>query len=233
MEKIADIIQKNTGITFTNIEILQTAFCHTSYANEHAKEKLKDNERLEFLGDAVLELITSDFLFNTYPDKPEGQLTRMRAQLVKEPSLALVARKYQLDQLIQLGKGEEASGGRFRDSIVSDAFEAFLGAIYLDQGFARVTEFLQQALLKPHLQIIKVINIDYKTLFQEKVQSQGPVNIDYRLIKEEGPAHHRLFVVALYLDDQLVSQGQGYSKKSAQMAAAEAALEAMDEKGKL
>lgn len=228
---LTEVIKKTTGIQFKNARLLETAFQHTSFVNERAVKKLEHNERLEFLGDAVLEVIVSDFLFHEYPDKPEGQLTRMRAQLVREESLAFLARKYQFNRLIRLGKGELASGGNERDSILADCFEAFLGAVYLDQGMDVARAWLDESLLHPHRTILTKINLDYKTLFQERAQQKGAVQIRYELIEQSGPAHNQVFTMGLYLNDQLVSKGSGKSKKQAEMQAAEQAFALVDEKG--
>lgn len=228
---LTEVIKKRTGIQFKNARLLETAFQHTSFVNERAAKKLEHNERLEFLGDAVLEVIVSDFLFHEYPDKPEGQLTRMRAQLVREESLAFLARKYQFNRQIRLGKGELASGGNERDSILADCFEAFLGAVYLDQGMNVARAWLDESLLHPHRTILTKINLDYKTLFQERAQQKGAVQIRYELIEQSGPAHNQVFTMGLYLNDQLVSKGSGKSKKQAEMQAAEQAFALVDEKG--
>lgn len=230
---LTEVIKKRTGIQFKNARLLETAFQHTSFVNERAAKKLEHNERLEFLGDAVLEVIVSDFLFHEYPDKPEGQLTRMRAQLVREESLAFLARKYQFNRQIRLGKGELASGGNERDSILADCFEAFLGAVYLDQGMDVARAWLDESLLKPHRTILTKINLDYKTLFQERAQQKGAVQIRYELIEQSGPAHNQVFTMGLYLNDQLVSKGSGNSKKQAEMQAAEQAYALVDEKGNI
>lgn len=230
---LTEVIKKRTGIQFKNARLLETAFQHTSFVNERAAKKLEHNERLEFLGDAVLEVIVSDFLFHEYPDKPEGQLTRMRAQLVREESLAFLARKYQFNHQIRLGKGELASGGNERDSILADCFEAFLGAVYLDQGMDVARAWLDESLLKPHRTILTKINLDYKTLFQERAQQKGAVQIRYELIEQSGPAHNQVFTMGLYLNDQLVSKGSGKSKKQAEMQAAEQAYALVDEKGNI
>jgi len=230
---LTEVIKKRTGIQFKNARLLETAFQHTSFVNERAVKKLEHNERLEFLGDAVLEVIVSDFLFHEYPDKPEGQLTRMRAQLVREESLAFLARKYQFNRQIRLGKGELASGGNERDSILADCFEAFLGAVYLDQGMDVARAWLDKSLLHPHRTILTKINLDYKTLFQERAQQKGAVQIRYELIEQSGPAHNQVFTMGLYLNDQLVSKGSGKSKKQAEMQAAEQAYALVDEKGNI
>lgn len=213
-----------------NIEIkdeslFKRAFMHKSFVNEQKHKLLESNERLEFLGDAVLEIITSDYLYKFYPNEPEGSLSRTRAQLVREPSLALLARKNQFHKFIQLGKGESSSGGNNRDSILADCFEAFLGATYLEQGIDVVTEFLNNQLLKNHQQLLKQLNLDYKTLFQEKAQTHGSVLIEYRLISKQGPDHNQIFEMGLFVDDKLMSRGKGNSKKQAEIQAAKIAYQ--------
>lgn len=213
-----------------NIEIkdeslFKRAFMHKSFVNEQKHKLLESNERLEFLGDAVLEIITSDYLYKFYPNEPEGSLSRTRAQLVREPSLALLARKNQFHKFIQLGKGESSSGGNNRDSILADCFEAFLGATYLEQGIDVVTEFLNNQLLKNHQQLLKQLNLDYKTLFQEKAQTHGSVLIEYRLISKQGPDHNQIFEMGLFVDEKLMSRGKGNSKKQAEIQAAKIAYQ--------
>ncbi|WP_124057683.1 ribonuclease III [Vaginisenegalia massiliensis] len=219
------------GIKLNHPRLVETAFQHTSYVNEAHNSKLVSNERLEFLGDAVLELVVSAFLYHEYPNDPEGKLTRLRAQLVCEPSLAYLARSVHFDDYIRLGKGELATGGKQRDSIISDCFEAFLGAIYLDQGLECVQTWLFDLMLKNHRQLLTQVNQDYKTLFQERVQQKGSVNIQYQVENQEGPAHDQLFTVGLYVNQVLLAKGQGRSKKIAEMKAAQTALNFVDEKG--
>lgn len=230
---LTQLIEQETGIRFKNTDLLETAFQHTSFVNERASKKLEHNERLEFLGDAVLEVIVSDYLYRQYATKPEGQLTRMRAQLVREESLAFLAKQYQFNRLIRLGKGELASGGSERDSILADCFEAFLGAIYLDQGMEAARDWLNRALLEPHQVILTKVNLDYKTLFQEKAQQKGAVLIRYELQEQSGPAHNQVFTMGLYLNEQLIATGSGKSKKQAEMQAAEHAFALVDEKGNI
>lgn len=217
----------NSLLTFkiNNDLLYKRAFMHKSYVNEQRYKLLESNERLEFLGDAVLEIVVSDYLYKHYPNEPEGNLSRMRAQLVREPSLALLARHNQFPEYIQLGKGERASGGNHRDSILSDCFEAVLGAIYLDQGIEAVREFLASQLLDNHRQIIKQINQDYKTMFQELAQVNGSVMIEYRLLSKDGPDHHQTFEMGLYVDNKLLSSAKGNSKKQAEIEAAKIAYQ--------
>lgn len=191
---------------------------HSSYANEKRRGHLGSNERLEFLGDAVLELVSSEFLFEKYRERPEGELTRKRASLVCEPSLALCAREYGVDKYLLLGKGEEMTGGRNRDSLVSDALEALIGAIYLDGGLANAKEFILKVVLKDveHRELF----YDSKTILQELVQEHGTNPLQYQLLKEEGPDHNKKFTVEVSVDGKVLGCGSGHTKKAAEQAAA-------------
>lgn len=212
-------LEKASGYTFTDKALLRQAMTHSSYANEHRAQKMKDNERLEFLGDAVLEVISSEFLFGEYPDMPEGDLTKLRASIVCEPTLALCAREIQLGDYLMLGKGEERTGGRGRDSIVSDAMEALIGAIYLDGGFANAKEFVNRFIMTDIEH--KKLFYDSKTILQEIVQRDHKgAEITYRLVSEEGPDHNKKFVVDLLIGGCLEGQGQGRTKKAAEQEAA-------------
>lgn len=211
-----------------NLDLFHQAFRHRSYANE-CTPPLTSYERLEFLGDAVLELLVSDYLYTRYPSKSEGSLTQLRAQLVREPSLAHLARKLEFSRYLRLSRGEEASGGRQRDSLLADCFEAVLGAIYLDQGLEVARNYIERVMLADHQSLLNWVNQDYKTQLQERLQTQGPVRISYKLVKETGPDHQRQFQVALQVNGQELSRGQGTSKKRAEMAAAEAALSQMED----
>ena len=206
------------GYTFQNKEYLRHALTHSSYANEKKLGKIGSNERLEFLGDAVLELISSDFLYAKYPQVPEGELTKKRASLVCEPSLAFCARAFDLPRFLLLGKGEDMTGGRNRDSIVSDATEALLGAIYLDGGFASAKEFVLRFILNDieHKQLF----YDSKTILQEIVQENGSQPVEYQLIREEGPDHNKRFTVEARVNGKAMGQGTGHTKKAAEQAAA-------------
>ncbi|MGM8214438.1 ribonuclease III [Bacillaceae bacterium W0354] len=215
--------QQNINVTFNNENLLKQALMHTSYVNEHRHEHLEDNERLEFLGDAVLELAVSQFLFRKYPNMSEGELTRLRANIVCEPSLEKFANKINLSEFLYLGKGEENTGGRTRPSILADTFEALIGAIYLDQGFEQALNLLEKVIF-PDIEPGAFSHaMDYKTVLQEKVQQLGK-SIHYRIVDEIGPAHNRRFVANAYVDDQRVGQGEGRSKKDAEQEAAKEAL---------
>ncbi len=213
--------QKSIGYSFNDIALLKNALTHSSYANEIKLKKVKDNERLEFLGDAVLELTSSDYIYRNNPDMDEGKMTRLRASIVCEPTLALCARAIELDKYIMLGKGEELTGGRKRDSIVSDACEALIGAIYLDGGFANAKEFIESFILNDLEN--KQLFFDSKTILQEIVQAQGK-EIEYKLLAEEGPEHDKIFVAEAYVDGMFRITGEGHNKKAAQQKAAYNAL---------
>ena len=214
MEQLEQII----GYTFQNKKLLRQALTHSSYANEKKLGKLGCNERLEFLGDAVLELISSDFLYKKFPQIPEGELTKKRASLVCEPSLAYCAREFGLPEFLLLGKGENMTGGRNRDSIVSDATEALLGAIYLDGGFSNAKKFVLNFILNDieHKQLF----YDSKTILQEMVQAKYKETLVYELLKEEGPDHNKKFVVDLLIGGKVEGQGSGRTKKAAEQEAA-------------
>ncbi|MDO4324050.1 MAG: ribonuclease III [Lachnospiraceae bacterium] len=210
------------GYTFKEDSMLRQAMCHSSYANEH-KGEFHDNERLEFLGDAVLEVISSDFLFHQYPDMPEGKLTKLRASIVCEPTLAMCAREINLEKYLLLGKGEEHTGGRFRNSIVSDAMEALIGAIYLDGGFANAKEFVERFILTDIEH--KKLFYDSKTILQEIVQRDfKEAEIKYVITGEEGPDHAKRFIVDVRIGDEAMGTGRGSTKKAAEQEAAYRAI---------
>lgn len=219
MKQLEQII----GYTFQNKDLLKQALTHSSYANEKKLGKLGCNERLEFLGDAVLELISSDFLYGKFPDIPEGELTKKRASLVCEPSLAYCARQFGLPQFLLLGKGENMTGGRNRDSIVSDATEALLGAIYLDGGFANAKEFVLKFILNDIER--KQLFYDSKTILQELVQEKGIQPVEYILTGETGPDHDKQFSVSVQINGKIVGSGTGHTKKAAEQAAAYQAIQ--------
>lgn len=225
MQKLQDQLADQFAIVFSDVTLLETAFTHTSYANEHRLLKISHNERLEFLGDAVLQLIISEYLYQTYPNKPEGDLSKLRSMIVREESLASFARDCQFNRFLRLGKGEEKSGGRDRDTILGDAFEAFLGALLLDRGVEAVQSFLY-AVVIPKVEAGTFEQVkDYKTQLQEILQVNGDVDIVYQVIDEYGPAHAKEFIVAVFLDGKEIGKGDGRSKKLAEQKAAENALE--------
>jgi len=212
-------------LVFADETLLETAFTHTSYANEHRLLKISHNERLEFLGDAVLQLIISEYLYTKYPKRPEGDLSKLRSMIVREESLAGFARDCQFDQFIKLGRGEEKSGGRNRDTILGDLFEAFLGALLLDKGVEAVKSFLYQVMI-PKVEAGDFERVtDYKTKLQELLQINGDVEIAYQVVSETGPAHAKNFEVAVLINGRKSGQGQGRSKKLAEQEAAKNAFE--------
>ena len=206
--------EKRIGYSFKDPELLVTALTHSSYSNEIRLKKQECNERLEFLGDAVLELISSEQIFRNHPDQPEGDLTRIRASYVCEPTLAGCARDINLGKYVLLSKGEDMTGGRSRDSILSDAFEAVIGAIYLDQGIETATKFIETYLFKDVEN--KVLFFDAKTNLQEIVQGEGKGRLKYVLVGEEGPDHAKIFTVEARLGENVIGTGSGHSKKSAE-----------------
>lgn len=210
-------LEKKIGYEFSEKRLLGQAVTHSSFSNEQKINKYKNYERLEFLGDAVLELLSSQFFFETYPDMSEGEMTRLRSSMVCEPALAFCARDLDLGKYILLGKGEEATGGRKRDSIISDVMEAVLGAIYLDGGLLEADKFVRKFILSDLEN--KQLFYDSKTLLQEQVQKEGKT-LTYELVSESGPDHEKVFVVEAVIDGKTVGRGQGRNKKTAQQQAA-------------
>lgn len=211
-------LEEKIGYAFHDRSLLKKAMMHSSYINEKQLPKHECNERLEFLGDAVLELVSSEFLFHAHPDMPEGELTKTRASMVCEPSLAFCARELKLGEYLLLGKGEDATGGRQRDSVTSDAMEALIGAIYLDGGFANAKEFIHRFVLND-LEHRKLF-FDSKTILQEIVQAHFRQHIQYELVNEEGPDHNKSFEVAVYIGRDCLGTGKGRTKKAAEQEAA-------------
>ncbi|MBA8761431.1 ribonuclease III [Staphylococcus coagulans] len=221
---------KELHLTYHDISIYQQAFSHSSFINDYNMERIEHNERLEFLGDAVLELTVSRYLFDEYPQLPEGDLTKMRATMVCEPSLVIFAQQIELMPLILLGKGEEKTGGRTRPSLVADVFEAFVGAIYLDQGLETVWKFAE-AVIFPHVKDQQHLGvIDFKTKLQEYVHQNYLGVITYRIAKEDGPAHNKTFTSEIIINGKPVSQGEGRTKKESEQKAAEQAYLQMTHK---
>ena len=215
-------LEEKIGYTFRDRNLLKQAMIHSSYANERQLPKYACNERLEFLGDAVLELVSSEFLFSEHKTMPEGELTKTRASMVCEPSLAFCARELGLGGYLLLGKGEDATGGRQRESITSDAMEALIGAIYLDGGFANAKEFIHRFVLND-LEHRKLF-FDSKTILQEQIQSETEEPLRYELIKEEGPDHNKRFTVTVSLGNDILGTGSGRTKKAAEQEAAYRAI---------
>ncbi|WP_442600977.1 ribonuclease III [Paenibacillus sp. KN14-4R] len=221
-------LQSELGITFRNSDLLKQAFTHSSYVNEHRIAGHRDNERLEFLGDAVLELSVSEYLYETYPDRSEGELTKLRASIVCEPSLVTFAEKLNFGAFVLLGKGEELTGGRTRPSLLADVFESFIGALYLDQGLLAASSFLRKYVFGNIPTAGKHLIIDYKTFLQEHTQQHSMGSLEYRIVDERGPAHEKQFVAEVHMDGSILGQGIGRSKKEAEQGAAAQALEKLD-----
>lgn len=228
MSKDLKELEGKIGYKFDDFTLFTKAMIHSSYANEKHLPKYECNERLEFLGDAVLELVSSEFLFHNNPKLPEGELTKTRASMVCEPALAFCARDLDLGEYLLLGKGEDATGGRKRESVTSDAMEALIGAIYLDGGFANAKEFVNKFILNDLDN--KKLFFDSKTILQEVIQGLGK-EVDYEFIDEEGPEHNKQFVVAAVVDGLFNIKGTGHTKKSASQNAAYAALIELKNKG--
>ena len=197
--------------------------------NEHRKKHYEDNERLEFLGDAVLELAVSQFLFRKYPKMSEGELTKLRASIVCEPSLVLFAEELSFNDLVLLGKGEEMTGGRKRPALLADAFEAFIGALYLDKGFQTVLSFLEDYVFPSINKGAFSHVMDYKSLLQELVQQKKEGKIEYEIVDERGPAHNREFVANVTIKDETFGTGVGRTKKEAEQMAAKRALDRLED----
>ena len=212
------------GYRFKNVMLLQNALTHSSYANEHWHDSLKSNERLEFLGDSILGTVVAQFLFRTYPDRPEGDLTRMRADMVCEKALAKIAEEVDLGKHLLLGNGEEQNGGRNRPSILADAVESVLAACFLDGGLTAAEAFINRFVLSK-VPGDKPANLDYKTALQELVQQKKNQQLAYRLVGESGPDHDKKFTVEVTLNGKVVGQGVGTSKKRAEQSAAKEAME--------
>ena len=221
-QKSLDELEERIGYHFSDKKLLRQAVTHSSFANEQKINRHEDYERLEFLGDAVLELVSSEFLFQENKQMTEGQLTRKRAAIVCEVALAYCARTFGLEEFLLLGKGEEMTGGRTKDSIISDTMEAVLGAIYIDGGMKNAEAFVHRFILSDleHKQLF----YDAKTILQECVQQKGTGTLHYVLVSEEGPDHDKVFVVEVRIDDKKISEGSGRTKKAAEQQAAYKAL---------
>lgn len=222
LEKELDNLENEIGYQFKDKSLLKQALTHSSFSNEQKIRKWKNYERIEFLGDAVLELVSSDYFYRTYPEETEGNLTKMRAAAVCEQALAITARQLKLGSYMIFGKGEEANGGRERESIIADAVEAVIGAIYLDESLEEAKKFIYRFVLNDldH----KRLFYDAKSILQEYIQETKAGELVYELIREEGPEHDKLFVVEARLNDVTIGSGEGKSKKAAQQHAAYDAL---------
>ncbi|SMC46761.1 ribonuclease III [Papillibacter cinnamivorans] len=218
-------LEEKLKYQFKNPALLELALNHSSYANENRSRNIQSNERLEFLGDSILGMITAEYLFFTYGEMPEGELTRLRASLVCEQSLVLVAKELDLGEYIRLGRGEESGGGRQRPSILADAVEAVLAAVYLDGGYKTARKIIYREIFARTERSGKKPMRDYKTALQELVQRETGQVLSYRLLEESGPDHSKTFLVEVLLNDRPAGQGTGHSKKEAEQAAASAAIE--------
>ena len=224
-----ETLEKSLGYTFRDKELLRAALYHSSYANEHRGCGISSNERLEFLGDAVLGMVTADDLFTKYPDLPEGDLTRIRAALVCEESLHEVAQSLHLGDYLQLGKGEEMGGGRQRPSILADATESVFAAVYLDGGMEEARSLIHRVLLdKERVEVVEERRRDFKTELQELVQRKPNQVLNYELVSATGPDHAKEFTFCVKLNGDVIGLGKGHSKKEAEQVAAKTALEQMN-----
>jgi ribonuclease-3 len=222
-------LEDRIGYDFKSHELLIQALTHSSYANEMKMTKEKNNERLEFLGDAVLELVTSEYVYNEHKDLSEGDLTKIRASIVCEQTLSSCAQDMNIGNFLLLGKGEDLSGGRKRESILSDSLEAIIGAIYLDGGFANAKEFIRNNIFNKMEN--KQLFYDSKTILQEIIQNDdNRQKIRYKLISEQGPDHNKSFTMALFIDNEQISLGVGKTKKAAEQAAAMKAIKNLQAK---
>jgi ribonuclease-3 len=219
-------LEKKLGLQFNNKDLLTQAFVHRSYLNENPDFRLEQNERLEFLGDAVLELIVTEYLYKEYPDKAEGELTNWRASLVNAKMLTKVAEQLGFNDFLLLSRGETKELGKARQYILANTFEAFVGALYLDQGFGACDGFIKKYVINNLQEIITSgAYKDAKSTFQEKAQDKDGVTPAYKILKEWGPDHKKKFTVGVYLKAELIAEGEGYSKQEAEEEAAKKALE--------
>lgn len=231
LQRVLEQLEKNLKINFKDKNLLKTAFIHRSFLNEHPEETLPHNERLEFLGDSVLGFVVSEFLFERYPLHPEGDLTNFRSALVNARMLSEVGRKLGLGNYLLLSKGEEATGGRDRQYLLANTFEAFLGAIYLDSGLEPAEKFIHKELLPKLTEIIDTKAYkDFKSAFQELSQEKLNITPSYKVIEEAGPDHDKIFSVGVFLNEKQAGEGKGKSKQIAEQAAAKAAISAFGEK---
>jgi ribonuclease-3 len=222
---MTDDLAKKLGVKFNNIELLQQAVTHRSYLNEHRGYRLDHNERLEFLGDAVLELVVTEYLYNNY-NNPEGELTNWRAALVNGEMLAKISKELGVEEYLLMSRGEAKDTGRARQYLLANAFESITGAIYLDQGYGVAKDFIMKNVVVRLNEIIEnKLYMDPKSRFQEEAQDKVGITPSYRVMSESGPDHDKKFVVGVFLETELVAKGEGPSKQEAQRSAAEKALE--------
>ncbi len=228
MQTFTDL-EKKIGIKFKDQKLLEKAFIHRSYINEHKKEGLVDNERMEFLGDAVLELVATKYLFDTCPENKEGELTALRAALVRGKNLATVAEELDLGKYLFLSHGEEKSGGRKKKYILANTAEALIGAIYIEHGYEAAEKFIKKFILTGLEEIVeKGLHIDEKSLFQEICQDKEDFTPYYELVEDSGPDHDKKFVMGVYIREKLIAKGSGSSKQKAENDAAKSALKVLN-----
>jgi len=221
-----NLLEKKLSLKFKNQNLLITAFCHRSFLNENPESNLEHNERLEFLGDAVLELIVTEYLYKKYPEKNEGELTNWRAALVNAKMLSEVAKNLDFNDFLLLSRGEEKETGKARMYILANTFEAFVGALYLDQGYKICQDFIERHLISKLPEIIeKGLFKDSKSRFQEEAQERVGITPTYKVLEEFGPDHAKHFIVGVFLKDELVAKGEGSSKQEAELEAAKKALQ--------
>ncbi len=225
-----ELLEDRIGYRFRDQSLLRQALTHSSYINEQKIHKSRDYERLEFLGDAVLELVSSEFLFHRHKDMPEGELTKTRASMVCEPALAFCAREIGLGEFLYLGKGEEMGGGRERESLACDVIEAVVGAVYLDGGMEKAKEFIHRFILSDLEN--KKLFYDSKTTLQELIQGKLKKDFQYVLLDETGPEHHKTFRVEVWMEQEVIGRGEGRTKKAAEQQAAYQALLLLRKSGK-
>ncbi len=224
VKKYIDFARDTLGLTFKDVQLLMTAFTHRSYVNEHKKSVKEHNERLEFLGDAVLELVVTDFLFDNH-DEQEGVLTNWRSALVRTESIGAAAHKLGFEEMLRLSKGEKRGSERARLQILANSYEAVVGAIYLDQGYEAAEKFITNSVIKTFDNILETGSwLDPKSKYQEVVQSDEGFTPQYKVLSEEGPDHDKVFTVGVFVNDDLRAKGTGPSKQNAQVTAAEKAL---------
>ncbi|MFC4409245.1 ribonuclease III [Chungangia koreensis] len=220
------------GVQFEHIDLLYQAFTHSSYVNEHRRKLFTDNERLEFLGDAVLELAVSKYLFQRYSSMSEGEMTKLRAAIVCEPSLVIFANELNFGEYVLLGKGEELTGGRTRPALLADVFESYIGALYLEHGLEAVISFLEKVVY-PKVETGAFSHVmDYKSQLQELIQQGNNGSLTYEIVEESGPAHSRTFVSRVLLDGKELGNGHGKSKKEAEQHAAQTAIKEIKQQSK-
>ncbi len=222
-------LEKKINVKFKDKKLLKRVFTHKSYINENKNKNLRDNERLEFLGDAVLELVATNHLFDKYPDQSEGAMTTFRSALVKGKNLASISKELDLGKYLFLSVGEDRSGGRNKNYILANVLEALIGGIYLDHNYEIAEKFIQKFILKKLDEIIEQgLHIDAKSKFQESSQEKEGVTPHYKVLQEKGPDHNKVFIMGAYIDKKLIAEGKGNSKQRAENVAAENALKVKD-----